>query len=201
MRMHRMIFLALWAVASMAWAATPAGDRHMAERLVRARCALCHGTDGQSASPLYPKLAGQNPEYIVKQLFNFKTGQRVSTVMQEMTNLLTAREIRLLAEYFGSLPSTAQPVVDYELAAVGRYVYFRGNPYSGVSPCVSCHGVYATGGAQMPRLAGQHASYLETQLQNFRQHLRANDQAMHGVVANLSELEMKAVAQYLTGQD
>lgn len=201
MRMHRLTFLALWAVASMAWAATPAGDRHMAEQLVRARCALCHGADGQSASPLYPKLAGQNPEYIVKQLFNFKTGQRVSTVMQEMTNLLTAREIRLLAEYFGSLPSTAQPVADQELAAVGRYVYFRGNPFSGVSPCVSCHGVYATGGAQMPRLAGQHASYLETQLQNFRQRLRANDQAMHGVVANISELEMKAVAQYLTGQD
>lgn len=189
------------AAAAAAGAATPAGDRYMVEQLVRARCAMCHGLDGQSASPLYPKLAGQNAEYIVKQLFNFKTGQRVSTVMQEMTNLLTAREIRLLAEYFNSLPVVPQAAPDPELAVVGRFVYFRGNPYSGVSPCVSCHGVYATGGAQMPRLAGQHASYLETQLQNFRRHLRANDQAMHGVVANLSELEIKAVAQYLAGQE
>lgn len=201
MRLHTLLFTALWVLTAAASAATPAGDRHMAEQLVRARCAMCHGLDGQSPSPLYPKLAGQTPEYLVKQLFNFKTGQRVSTVMQEMTNLLTAREIRLLAEYFSALPTEPQPVADPELAAVGRYIYFRGNPYSGVSPCVSCHGVYATGGAQMPRLAGQHATYLETQLLNFRQRLRANDQAMHAVVTNLSELEIKAVAQYLTGQE
>lgn len=182
-------------------AGTPAGELHLAELLVRNRCSLCHGIDGQSLSPQYPKLAAQSAEYIVKQLFNFKTGQRPSTVMQDMTDKLTAGEIRGLAEYFSRLPSQPQAAADPELAAVGRYIYFRGNPFSGVSACVTCHGVYASGSAQLPRLAGQHASYLEAQLNHFRQRLRVNDQAMHSVVAAMTEMETKAVAQYLTSQE
>ena len=182
-------------------ATTPAGELHLAGQLVKARCALCHGLEGQSVSPLYPKLAGQSAEYLVKQLFNFKTGQRPSTAMKEMTENLSASDIRSLAEYFSRQPTQAQQTADMELAAVGRYIYFRGNPYAGVSACVSCHGVYATGSAQMPRLAGQHASYIEAQLNNFRRHLRVNDQAMHSVVAAMTELEIKAVAQYLSSQE
>jgi cytochrome c553 len=184
-----------------AGAATVAGEQHLAAQLVKTRCALCHGADGQSLSPQYPKLAAQSAEYLIKQLFNFKTRLRPSTVMQEMTDQLTAAEIRGLADYYSRQPSQPQPAADLELAAVGRYIYFRGNAFSGVSACVTCHGVYAGGSAQLPRLAGQHASYLETQLNNFRQKLRVNDQAMHSVVAALTEMEIKAVAQYLTSQE
>lgn len=199
--MRAVLFVVVLLLQVTAWATTPAGEKQVAEQLVRTRCALCHGADGQSLSPQYPKLAAQSPEYLIKQLFNFKTGQRPSTVMQEMTNTLTAAEIRVLADYFSRQPSAPQLNTDLELAAVGRYIYFRGNPYSNVSACVTCHGVYAGGSPQLPRLAGQHAAYLETQLNNFRQKLRVNDQAMHSVVAALTEFETKAVAQYLASQE
>lgn len=191
--------MALW--ASGLRADTTEGDRRLAQQIVTVRCSLCHGLDGQSRSALYPKLAGQNAEYIVKQIFNFKTGQRESTVMRDVANTLSAADIRALANYFANLPITPQPAPDPELAAVGRYIYFKGNPMSGVSPCVTCHGVYATGGAQMPRLAGQHADYLERQLKGFLAQTRHNDQSMHGVVKALTELETKAVSQYLAGQE
>lgn len=199
--MRALLCVVLFLAQATAWAATAAGDRHFAEQVVKTRCAMCHGADGQSLSPQYPKLAAQSPEYLVKQLFNFKTGQRPSTVMQEMTNQLSAAEIRALADYYSLQRSAPQRDTDLELAAVGRYIYFRGNPYSKVSACVTCHGVYAGGSAQLPRLAGQHAAYLETQLNNFRQKLRVNDQAMHSVVAALTEFEIKAVAQYLASQE
>lgn len=199
--MRAILIVVVLLAQATAWAATAAGEKHLAEQLVKTRCALCHGLDGQSLSPQYPQLAAQSPEYLVKQLFNFKTGQRPSTVMQEMTNKLTAADIRALADYFSRLPAPPQRGADLELAAVGRYIYFRGNPYSKVSACVTCHGVYAGGSAQLPRLAGQHAAYLETQLNNFRERLRVNDQAMHSVVAALTEFETKAVAQYLASQE
>lgn len=180
---------------------TSAGEEQLARQLVTVRCSLCHGLDGQSLSPLYPKLASQNAEYIVKQIFNFKTGQRDSTVMRDVANTLSAADIRALANYFSRLPITPHPPADPEIAAVGRYIYFKGNPLSGVSACVTCHGVYATGGAQMPRLAGQHAEYLERQLKGFIDATRSNDMSMHGVVRGLTSLEIKGVAQYLSGQE
>jgi cytochrome c553 len=184
-----------------AFADTRAGEDRLALQLVTVRCSLCHGLDGQSLSPLYPKLASQNAEYIVKQIFNFKTGQRDSTVMRDVANTLSAADIRALADYFSRLPITPHPPADPEVAAVGRYIYFRGNPLSGVSACVTCHGVYATGGAQMPRLAGQHAEYLERQLKSFIGATRSNDMSMHGVVRGLTELEIRGVSQYLSGQE
>lgn len=199
--MRAILIVVVLLAQATAWAATPAGEQHLAEQLVKTRCILCHGLDGQSVSPQYPKLAGQSAGYIIKQLFNFKTGQRPSTVMREMTDKLSAQDIHALADYYSRKPSAPQGDADLELAAVGRYIYFRGNPYSRVSACVTCHGVYAGGSAQLPRLAGQHPAYLETQLNNFRQKLRVNDQAMHSVVAALTEFEIKAVAQYLASQE
>ena len=195
------LFLAALALPALSLAETSDGDQKLALQLVTVRCALCHGLDGQSQSPLYPKLASQNAEYIVKQIFNFKTGQRASTVMRDVANTLSATDIRALAGYFSRLPITPHPPSDPEVAAVGRYIYFKGNPLSGVSPCVTCHGVYATGGAQMPRLAGQHAEYIERQLKGFIDSTRSNDMSMHGVVRGLTELEIRGVSQYLSGQE
>lgn len=184
-----------------AMAATPEGEMELARQLVAARCMLCHGPAGHSVSAEYPKLAGQHADYIVRQLFNFKTGLRPSPVMQPMAADLSAAEINRLAAYFAAQSAEASRVDDPELASVGRYIYFRGNRWSGVSACATCHGVYAQGGAQLPRLAGQHASYIENRLRSARPGGRSQLDLMHSSVAALSELEVKAVAQYLSGEE
>jgi cytochrome c553 len=173
-------------------------EQRLALQLVTVRCALCHGLDGESLSPLYPKLAGQHPEYITKQLFNFRTGQRASTVMKDVADSLLAADVRRVARYFSSQPISARPASDPVLAELGRTVYLQGNPATGVSACASCHGETARGGAFMPRLAGQHAEYLERQLRDFVSATRANDRSMHGPVRSLSEVEIRALAQYLS---
>ena len=197
-RLLLFLLMVPWVVAT---AATTEGEMEMARALVQNRCSLCHGMHGESVSNQYPKLASQHAEYLVKQLFNFKTGQRPSTVMQKMTDDLTAGEIGMLARYFAEQPLSADTVEDPELAVVGRYLYFRGNRWSSVSACVLCHGVYATGGAQMPRLAGQRASYIEGRLREaMRPDRRDMLAAMHSAIAGLTELEIKAVSQYLSGE-
>ena len=88
-----------------------------------------------------------------------------------------------------------------DLAGMGKYIYLHGNKYSGVAACASCHGVDAKGTAQLPRLAGQHATYLETQLKQFHERERTNDNAvMHAIVSKMTPLEMAAVAEYLSGK-
>jgi cytochrome c553 len=195
------LFLALLVLTGSALAASPEGEFQRARQLVAARCALCHGLEGQSVSAEFPRLGGQSPEYFVKQLFLFKTGQRSSNVMQPMADDLSANEIRLLASYFAAQSPPPARADDPELAAVGRYLYFRGNRWSSVSACVSCHGVYASGGAQMPRLAGQHASYIENRLRPRLAGPRGQIDLMHSSIAAMTEFEIKAVAQYLSGED
>lgn len=164
--------------------------------LVEARCSLCHGSDGESASSLYPRLAGQHPEYIEKQLRDFREGRRKGT-MNEMATDLADEEIRSLAGYFSGRIVPVKPGADAELAAVGRYIYRKGNAYSGVPACMECHGPTGMGTAKLPRLSGQRAAYIERQLKQFSQRERTNDNAiMHSVAAKLTELEMKAVAEF-----
>ena len=87
------------------------------------------------------------------------------------------------------------------LAGVGRYIYHHGNKFSGLAACASCHGAEAQGTASLPRLAGQYASYIETQLKQFNQRERTNDNAvMHAIVSKMTELEMVSVAEYLSGK-
>jgi cytochrome c553 len=113
---------------------------------------------------------------------------------------LDARDFAALGAFFASRPAQVHAVEDAELAAVGRFVYRRGNPYTGVSACAGCHGAQAHGTETLPRLAGQHAQYTENQLRQFGQRERRNDNAvMHAVASKLSELEAKAVAAYLAG--
>lgn len=196
------ILLGLMAALGSARGATPEGDNERARLIVSARCAMCHGMQGQSVSTQFPKLSGQNPEYIVKQLFNFKTGLRTSTVMQPMTNDLTANEIHLLANYFSRQPAMRNPVEDPELATVGRYIFLRGNRWSGVSACVICHGAKAHGSTHLPRLAGQHAAYIEARLNLGPAATRATTlDVMHTSIAPITELEVKAVAQFLSGEE
>ncbi len=171
-----------------------------AEEIVQSKCFICHGADGESSSPAFPRLAGQNASYLARQLSDYSSGKRKSSTMQPMVEGLVADDFKALGLYFATRPTLDHPVADGELAQVGRFVFLRGNPYSGVAACATCHGADAHGTDALPRLAGQHAQYTENQLKQFNTRQRTNDNAvMHGIASKLSELELKAVAAYLSG--
>lgn len=168
--------------------------------IINTRCALCHGVQGESANALYPRLAAQHPDYMQKQLRDFRDGRRQSETMSDMVKDLSDNEIAGLAKYFASKPAGRRQPGDADLAAIGKYVFHKGNRFSGVAPCASCHGERGHGTAQLPRLAGQHPGYVETQLSGFNKRERNNDNAiMHSIAAKLTELEMKAVSVYIGG--
>ncbi len=176
-------------------------DEARAKKIVSGVCSLCHGTDGESSSEIFPRLAGQHWEYVAKQLENFKTGKRESTAMAEMAAKLTPEEMVALGKYFEKKITMPVPAKDPALAGVGQYLYASGNKYSGVPACIGCHGPNAMGTSSLPRLAGQYASYTESQLNQFSKRQRTNDNAvMHTIVAKMTPLEMAAVAEYLSGK-
>lgn len=181
-----------------AWAQA---DHARAQKIVSGSCFLCHGENGESSSELFPKLAGQHANYIARQLDGFKTGKRKSTAMADMSSRLSADDMLALGQYFESKPSEPEAAKDADLAAAGRYIFNNGNHFSGVPACVSCHGKEGLGSANLPRLAGQYASYIETQLTLFNQRERTNDNAvMHAIVSRMTALEMAAVAAYISGK-
>jgi cytochrome c553 len=176
-------------------------DTARAEKIVSGSCFLCHGENGESSSEIFPKLAGQHANYIAKQLENFKAGKRKSTAMADMSSRLSAEDMVALGSYFESKKSDPESIKDPDLANVGRYIFHTGNKFSGVPPCASCHGKDGLGTANLPRLAGQYASYIETQLKLFSQRERTNDNAvMHSIVSKMSPLEIAAVAEYVSGK-
>ena len=181
--------------------ASAQADLARAKKIASGTCFLCHGADGSSASEVFPRLAGQHWEYIAKQLENFKSGKRKSSAMADMVAKLTPDEMVALGKYFEQFPPGKEELKDPSLANVGEYVFLHGNRYSGVAACASCHGKDGGGTAQLPRLAGQHASYLEGQLKNFGSRVRNNDNAiMHSIVAKMTALEMAAVSEYLSAR-
>lgn len=197
-RLSRLIALTTLCAATAA-GANPS-DTARAEDIVQGKCFICHGANGESSSPVFPRLAGQNAAYVSRQLADYQSGKRKSSVMQPMVEGLGPDDIRALGTWFASQPTLAHPVEDGDLAGVGRFVYLRGNPFSGVAACASCHGTDGHGSATLPRLAGQHAQYTENQLKQFNKRERTNDNAvMHAIASKLSELEVKAVAAYLSG--
>lgn len=201
-RIHRWGALAVglasaWAAAS-AWAQA---DEARARKIVNGVCFVCHGAEGESSSEVFPRLAGQHWEYTAKQLENFKSGKRKSTAMADMVAKLTPDEMVALGKFFEKQKAETEPAKDADLAGVGKYIYLHGNKFSGLAACASCHGAEAKGTAALPRLAGQHAAYIETQLKQFHQRERTNDNAvMHAIVSKMTPLEMAAVAEYLSGQ-
>lgn len=190
--------------ASAAWmlVALPAfaADPARAEEIVQGKCFICHGVDGESSSPVFPRLAGQNAAYVARQLGDYKSGKRASTTMQPMVADLGPEDFDALGAYFAARPAHKHAVDDPELAQMGSFIFKRGNPYSGVPSCASCHGPSGYGTTSLPRLAGQHAQYTEKQLKEFNSRARTNDNTvMHTVASKLTELEIKAVASYISG--
>jgi cytochrome c553 len=192
----------LSALAGAALPAAAADPQVMArgEEIVQAKCFICHGAEGESSSPAFPRLAGQNAVYVVRQLSDYKSGRRKSSTMQPMVEDLNEADFKALGTFFASRPTFVHEMADPELAAVGLYIFKRGNPDSGVAACASCHGANAHGTDSLPRLAGQHAQYTLNQLKQFNKRERTNDNAvMHGIASKLTELEAKGVASYLSG--
>ena len=176
-----------------------AADLKRAEEIVGGRCFICHGMEGEAASALYPRLASQHADYIARQLADFKSGKRKSETMAGMAADLTPDEMKALGEFFQKKPATHSQSADPDLSGVGRYIFTKGNQYSGVAACVSCHGPKGYGTPQLPRLAGQQALYIENQLKQFNTRERNNDNAvMHSIASKLTELEVKAVASFIS---
>ncbi|MBQ0921868.1 cytochrome c4 [Hydrogenophaga aromaticivorans] len=193
--------LAIGLLGSQAWSAgaqTLDADIAAGARFAAEHCGACHGATGQSVAPNFPRLAGQNETYLVKQLKDFASGDRKSPLMKEKVAMMDDRMIRSLAAHYASQKAANTPSDDAQLMAVGQFVYERGNVYAGLPACLSCHDTQGRGSANMPRLAGQHPGYIETQLLHFHQRARSNDNAVMTVIsARLSPLETKAVAAYL----
>lgn len=170
-------------------------------------CAACHAADGNSVAPANPKLAGQIPEYVHKQLINFKPrgdtkAERESPVMSGMVANLSDADMRDVAAYYASQKLKPAAARGKELAAAGQKLYRGGNAATGVPACSGCHGPDGSGmPSQYPRVAGQYAEYIEQQLKSFKSGERANDpnRMMRGVAERLSEKEIKAVSEYIAG--
>jgi cytochrome c553 len=167
-----------------------------------ATCLACHGPDGNSPNPIWPKLAGQHPVYIIKQLQAFKSGDRKNDLMSPMATPLTDEDIVNLAAYFSS-QKQSDGTAAADQVKLGEKIYRSGNAANGVSACIGCHGPSGLGNpaAQFPRISGQHAAYSEKALKDFRGGTRANDmqKMMQGVAAKMSDKEIAAVAQYVQG--
>ena len=168
-----------------------------------APCAGCHGADGNSANPEWPHLAGQHENYLVKQLLNFKSGERVNALMAGQVAALSEQDMADLAAYYASLTGAGTGGADPAKVGMGETLYRAGNAASGVSACIACHGPNGAGNplANFPSLGGQHATYTAIQLKAYRAGERANDagQMMRGVAAKLTDQEIEAVAQYIQG--
>lgn len=173
-----------------------------AKEIITGRCFLCHGVRGEAASELFPRLAAQNAEYIAKQLANFKSGERKSDTMTALVADLSPEDMRALGEFFSRQPSPPHEITDAGLAAEGKAIYAKRGDESKAAACADCHGPRGHGSTTLPRLAGQVAAYLEAQLRLFGKRVRTNDNAvMQDIAAELSEREMKAVAEYLSTRD
>ena len=199
---HRLAKIATaLAVAGLSTGVWAQADEARAKKIIGGVCFVCHGAEGESSSEVFPRLAGQHWEYIAKQLENFKSGKRKSTAMADMAAKLTPDEMEALGRFFEKQKVETEPVKDVDLAGMGKYIYLHGNKFSGLAACASCHGADAKGTSSLPRLAGQYANYIETQLKQFHQRERTNDNAiMHAIVSKMTPLEMAAVAEYLSGK-
>jgi cytochrome c553 len=204
------------AAASTAATATPApatDDHDMASakpgdatagQTKAAACGACHGVDGNSSDPQYPKLAGQHEMYIAHQLHNFKAGSRQNAIMLGMATPLSDQDMHDIGAYFASkrsLPGVAdQAVVDQ-----GQKLYREGDPARGIPACMACHSIDGRGnpGAMYPQLTSQHAQYIEAKLKDFHDGVtwgsEAHAQIMPTIAKKLDPQDITALASYIEG--
>ena len=167
-------------------------------------CTACHGADGNSVTPLWPNIAGQNAKYIAAQLYAFKSGGRSDPLMSTQVIALTDEDINDLAVYFESLPAAAQTVANARLIDRAEALYRGGNSEKGVPACIACHGPSGRGNpaAGYPALNGQHAAYTAKQLRDYASGTRKSDGQTHmmrNTAERLSAEDIQALAAYVQG--
>jgi cytochrome c553 len=200
--------LSLGAHASeTAKAAPPVGDAARGQAIASAVCGACHNPDGNSLLPANPKLAGQHPEYLFKQMKDFKAAggkqpERANPIMNGMIAAFDENQMRDFAAYFASQTQKGEEAKSGEAVERGKKLYRGGDMAKGLPACAGCHGPAGAGlPAQFPRLGGQFPEYLEAQMKAFRDGGRANDpnQMMRMVALKMTDAEIKAVADYIAG--
>jgi len=201
------------AIGCLAQTASAAGDAAAGKDKV-AVCAACHGNDGNSLAPNFPKLAGLGDKYIYKQLQDVKSGARVIPEMTGILDPLSDQDLQDIAAYFAGqtmqltgakdMQVLTNSGVEVDSLALGAKIYRGGNKAAGVPACMGCHSPTGQGNAPAgyPRLSGQYAEYIEKQLHAFRAGERTNDgdpMTMRSVARGLSDAEVKSLANYLSG--
>lgn len=192
---------ALAATAFPAFSAGPAKpDLAKGEASFAAVCAACHAADGNSTIAANPKLVQQHPEYLVKQLQEFKSGKRANAIMSGMAAALTDDDMRNIAAWVATKPAAAGFAKDKAMVTLGERIYRGGIAERNIAACAGCHSPNGAGIPSVyPRLAGQHADYTAAQLVQFRDGVRNNSIQMTGVAAKLNDREIKAVSDYIAG--
>ena len=187
--------------------AQPKGGADKAQAIVNQVCAACHAADGNSTAPANPKLAGQFPDYLAKQLADFKAQAgkkpaRENPVMNGMVAAVSDGDLKGIAAYYAGQKLKPAIASDKDLAGVGQKLWRGGSLEKNLPACGGCHGPAGAGiPGQYPRLAGQYAEYIAAQLKLFRDGGRANDPngVMRSVASKMSEREIRAVAEYAAG--
>ena len=175
-------------------------DLAKGEAIVAGVCTACHAADGNSMIPANPKLAQQHPEYILKQLQEFKSGKRANPVMMGFAAQLSPEDMRNVAYFVASKAATPGFAKEKETVALGEKIYRGGIADRQIAACAGCHGPNGSGmPAQYPRLSGQHADYTVSQLTQFRDGVRKNSVQMTQVAAKMNDREIKAVSDYIAG--
>lgn len=163
-------------------------------------CVACHAADGNSATAENPKLAQQHPEYLVKQLQEFKSGKRENAVMKGFAGALSDDDMRNISFWLGDQKASKGFAQNKDSVRLGERIYRGGIADRQIAACAGCHSPNGAGiPAQYPRISGQHAGYTETQLKAFRDGTRKNNIQMAGVAAKMNDREIKAVADYIAG--
>ncbi|NDC61844.1 MAG: cytochrome c4 [Betaproteobacteria bacterium] len=186
--------------AEQAASAAPKADPAKGDAVFNGVCVSCHGAQGNAGAPIYPKLSQQHPEYLVKQLAEYKSGKRANAIMAGMAAALSEDDMRNVAAYLSAAKAKPGFAKDKELAALGEKIYRGGIADRQIPACAGCHSPNGAGiPAQYPRLSGQHADYTVSQLTQFREGVRKNSLQMSQVAAKLNDREIKALADYVAG--
>ena len=168
--------------------------------VIAAVCSACHSSDGSRGSPANPILQGQHPEYLVKQLTEYKSRLRVNAIMNGMAAGLSEEDMKNVAAFYASKQAKPGFAKDEALAKLGEKIYRGGIAERSVPACAGCHSPNGAGiPAQYPRMAGQHADYTAAQLTAFRSGTRKNNATMVGVAARLNDREILGLAEYIAG--
>lgn len=194
--------IAVCAMLALTGVSVAAGDAK-AGKAKAANCVGCHGPNGNSVNPAWPKLAGQHAGFIAKQLADFKSGKKRSDpLMGSQVAGLSSQDMDDLGAYFAS-QTGSQGAADEKLAVAGAKLYRGGNKKKGVAACIACHGPTGAGNpaAKFPKLSGQHAAYVEKAMKDFRSGNRSNDmnKMMQNIAEKMNDKEIKAVASYISG--